>query len=123
MNHTTARSARAAVAAHAALADARKLLGHMEHEAALDVDLGPTNWGQAMLDLATTSLDTVDALLADGRWPPYSPLPRTWHDLETEAAQAPAVPHNARNPCKVQHQTAGPGWLRGVLVRLRTLAR
>ena len=143
MNHTTARSTRTAVAAHAALADARKLLAHMEHEAALDVDLGPTNWGQAMLDLATTSLDTVDALLADERWPPYSPLPRTWHDLEALAAQGPTTRaagdvqvgqldpdtsprqplQDARNPGETRQYKASPGWWRGVLMRVRTVAR
>jgi hypothetical protein len=99
------------------------MLGHMEHEAALDVDLGPTNWGQAILDLATTSLDTVDTLLADGRWPPYPPLPRTWHDLEAEAAQGTPPVQNAQKAGVSQQPGTAPETHRPTLMRHRVLAR
>ena len=118
-----ARSTRAAIAAHSALTEACKLLEYLEHQAGLDVELGPTNWGRAMQDLARSSLVTVDGLLADGRWPPYPPLPRTWHDLEAEAAGGPHPLQNAQNVGVSQQPGTPPETHRPILMRHRVLAR
>ena len=122
----TARSSKAACAAHAALAQARQALATLEREARQDIELGPTNWGHAILHLATSSTDVIDTILDDGRWPPYPDVQqqrRTWHDLEAEAAGGPHPLQNAQNVGVSQQPGTPPETHQPILMRHRVLAR